>query len=331
MAAEVTFHNRRAIQIENPLVRVTVTVEGGHVAEILDKASGVNPLWVPPWRSIEPSSYSARSHPEYGQSVESRLLCGIMGHNLCLDLFGPPSDEEAAAGVDVHGEAGIVPYEITASGTELTARCRMPIAQLSFERHIRLEGRRVTMVETVENLSALDRPIAWTQHVTLGPPFLEPGVTLFRAPTVKTEPIAGTSLKLDLCAAAAPSGGYTVHLLDPGQEQSFFTAWSPSSKLLFGYVWRRVDFPWLGIWEENRSRAHAPWNGRTLTRGMEFGVSPVPETRKQMIDRGKMFDTPGYRWIGARARLRVEYYAAIALASDIPDTAAPLVSALPAG
>ena len=28
---------------------------------------------------------------------------------------------------------------------------------------------------------------------------------------------------------------------------------SPASKLAFGYVWRRADFPWLGIWEENHS------------------------------------------------------------------------------
>ena len=31
--------------------------------------------------------------------------------------------------------------------------------------------------ETVENLDAYDRPIAWTQHVTLGPPFLDRGRT----------------------------------------------------------------------------------------------------------------------------------------------------------
>jgi hypothetical protein len=320
MAAEVTYHNRRAVQIENDILRLTVTVEGGHIAEILDKASGVNPLWIPPWRSIEPSIYSAAGHPEYGANVESRLLCGIMGHNLCLDLFGPPSEEEAAAGVDVHGEASVVPYEITVSGAELTARCRMPIAQLAFERHIRLVGRRLAIVETVENLSALDRPIAWTQHVTLGPPFLERGATQFRAPSVKSQAIAGSPQNLELCTGEELSGGVTTHLMDPGQEQSYFTAWSPSSQLALGYVWRRADFPWLGVWEENRSRAHAPWNGLTLTRGMEFGVSPVPETRKQMIERGKMFDTPGYRWIPARSRIRAEYHAGIAPARTIPDT-----------
>ena len=47
-AQETTFRNRRAVSIENERLRVTVTVQGGHTAEILDKASGMNPLWPPP-------------------------------------------------------------------------------------------------------------------------------------------------------------------------------------------------------------------------------------------------------------------------------------------
>ena len=87
---QTDFHNRRAVQVENDAVRVTLTIEGGHIAEILEKNSGVNPLWIPPWPSIEISSYSREKHPEYGADSESKLLAGIMGHNLCLDMFGPP-------------------------------------------------------------------------------------------------------------------------------------------------------------------------------------------------------------------------------------------------
>jgi hypothetical protein len=42
---ETRYRGRRATSIENDLVRVTVLHEGGHIAEILDKQSGVNPLW----------------------------------------------------------------------------------------------------------------------------------------------------------------------------------------------------------------------------------------------------------------------------------------------
>ncbi|MBV9308119.1 MAG: hypothetical protein JOZ45_18380, partial [Acidobacteriaceae bacterium] len=77
------FQGHEAVQLENDQIRITVLREGGHLAEVLHKASGVNPLWVPPWPSIEPSTYQAAMHPEYGGNSESKLLCGIMGHNLC--------------------------------------------------------------------------------------------------------------------------------------------------------------------------------------------------------------------------------------------------------
>lgn len=160
-----TFHNRPAVQLENTSVRVTVLVDGGHIAEIRDKASGINPLWIPPWTDEYPV--------DFGSISESRLLRGIMGHNLCLDLFGPPSDAEAAAGVVAHGEGGILPYEFEALQNGLICRCTLPSSQLGFERTIRLDGNRVLIEETVENLSAFDRPVAWTQHVTLGPPLSE--------------------------------------------------------------------------------------------------------------------------------------------------------------
>ena len=82
------YRGRRAAAIENQFLRVTVLQEGGHIAEILDKETGINPLWTPPWRAIEPSAYGPDVYAEYGAGVEGKLLAGIMGHNLCLDIFG---------------------------------------------------------------------------------------------------------------------------------------------------------------------------------------------------------------------------------------------------
>src|SRR5215472_7567242 len=185
---EQNFRGRRATSIENGRLRVTILHEGGHIAEILDKATGVNPLWIPPWPSIEPSTYDRAKHPEYGNDAESKLLAGIMGHNLCMDIFGGPSEEEAAAGMTVHGEASVARYEIWSDASGLTARAQFPIAQLRLERRIHFGGERAIEIrETLENLSAADRPIAWTQHVTLGPPFLERGRTEFRASATKSK------------------------------------------------------------------------------------------------------------------------------------------------
>ena len=87
--------------------------------------------------------------------------------------------------------------------------------------------------------------------------------------------------------------------------------------LLQGPVETRQSF--CVIWEENSSRTASPWNGTVLTRGMEFGVSPFPETRRRMIERGRLFDTPAYRWLPARAEVTVEYWAVVRPAADVPE------------
>jgi hypothetical protein len=326
----MTFRGRSAVSIENGAIRVTVLREGGHIAEILHKASGVNPLWIPPWPSIEPSAYGAVSHPEYGSGIDARLLAGIMGHNVCLDLFGGPSDEEASAGIGVHGEASVAPYEVQAHGDRLTMSARLPLAQIDFHRDITLEGAGIEVRESVRSFAAFDRPIGWTQHVTLGPSFLECGVTHFRISAGRSKvfekefgvadylqrgaefgwPLAprsdGAVADLSVFNAAAVSSAFTAHLMD---EQAFFTAFNPRLHLAFGYSWRCADFPWLGRWEENRSRTETPWNGQTIACGLEFGVSPMPESRRQMIARGKMFGVPTFRWLPAHGVLVTRYSA----------------------
>ena len=66
MTASPLFRGRRAATVENGDLRVTVLEEGGHIAEIFDKQTGLNPLWIPIWPSIEPSAYHVDRHAEYG-------------------------------------------------------------------------------------------------------------------------------------------------------------------------------------------------------------------------------------------------------------------------
>ena len=344
MPNETVFNGRRALSIENDDLHVTVLFGGGHIAAVHDKATGVNPLWVAPWSSIDSSRFDAAKHRDYGDGVDARLLAGIAGHNLCLDIFGGPSEEEARAGLPVHGEASNVDYDLQTASGALTASARLPLAGMEVERRLELRGRAVWIRETVRNTGAVDKPVGWTQHVTLGPPFLEKGVTEFRASMTRSRTfesafgahdylaagadfdwpdaprIGGGSADLRRFPAAPASSAYSAHLADPARDHAFFVAFSPSSRLTFGYVWRRADFPWMGIWEENFSRSAAPWSSRTLTRGMEFGASPFPETRRAMVERRTLFDTPTFRWIPARSEVSVEYWCVAGDAEHIPET-----------
>ena len=342
---EVEYRGRRAYELESDALELVVTVEGGHIAAIRDKASGINPLWEPPWPTIEPSAWSPDRHPGYGDGPEARLLAGILGHNICLDIFGPPSDEEAAAGLDVHGEAATAAYTIAREGEWLSCRADLPEAGLRFTRWLRLKSRILQIHETVENLRGVDHPVGWTQHVTLGPPFLEKGRTRFRVTGTRSKVYEGEFApegrglqqpgaefdwphvplrnggtdNLEVFTSAPVSGGFTTTLMDPARDEVFFIAWSPTHRLAIGYQWKRADFPWLGRWEENLSREQPPWNGRTIALGMEFGVSPMPETRREMVERGSLFDAPAFRWIAARSRVEAEYRAAVWPADSLPE------------
>src|SRR5579862_2610841 len=172
------FQNREALQLETKALRVTVLRGGGHIAEILHKKTGMNPLWIPPWSSIEPSQYDAMLHPQYGLSTDAKLLSGIMGHSLC-DIFGPPSDEELSHGISVHGEASVASYDGDVGDRQICLSALLPHSMLRITRFIRIDDDELHLRirESVDNVSPVDRPIAWTQHVSLGPPFLEAGDT----------------------------------------------------------------------------------------------------------------------------------------------------------
>jgi hypothetical protein len=53
---------------------------------------------------------------------------------------------------------------------------------------------------------------------------------------------------------------------------------------------------------------------------MEFGVSPMPETRRRMMDRRTLFDVPAYRWIPARTRVIADYWIVTGIEESIPES-----------
>ena len=76
-------------------------------------------------------------------------------------------------------------------------------SQLRLVRRLRLNDGVIRVSEAVENLAATDRPVAWTEHVTLGPPFLENGVTEFRASATRSKVLETTFGSADYLTAAA--------------------------------------------------------------------------------------------------------------------------------
>jgi hypothetical protein len=317
---------------------VSVLEGGGHICELnLNAITGVNPLWRPPWETIDPSEYATTKHVRrYGEPPDGRLLAGIAGHSLSFDHFGPPSPEETAAGLSTHGEAPALKWNVqkhtTSPEPHLQYGLTLPEARIRFSRKLTLDRRDAVIYceEEAVNLSPYDRPISWNEHVTFGPPFLEAGITWFDMPATRAKvcpasyssrfslrpdaefnwPQAPTKDRKRINLRTMPAerfGHYTAQLLNPKLETAFIAACNPRLKLLVVYAFRRADFPWVGNWEERHNRTQAPWSGKTFCRGLEFSTTPFPIPRREIIDQGSLFGEPTYRWLPAKSKAQVRF------------------------
>lgn len=330
----MTQWGRRVVHLDNGAAELTIMLGGGHIADLrLRGGPAVNPFWVPVWKSLEPWRYRPSMAAHYGQ----KLLAAIFGHNLCLGNFGEPSPEEQKAGLGSHGEAPVARWRVLRRSTagrmlKFAYGCDMPIAGMSMVRTItsRKNSSIFHVRETITNLARRDLPFTICEHVTFGPPFLEREVTIFDMPATKghTFPgVFGQPQRLRMNAVfewpagpgergpvdlrkiqRARNSDFSAQLIDPRRDLGWFSAVNPKLGLLVAYVWKRADFPWVGNWEENYARAAAPWNRKSLTRGMEFANGPFPESIREAVNRNRLFGTPTFAWLPARGTVGLNYF-----------------------
>lgn len=337
---------RAGFRLQGEWGHVSAVLGGGHICHLVTaKHPEMNPLWRPPWRTIDPEKYSAEAHQShFGAPPDGQLLAGIAGHSISFDHFGPPSREEIAAGMSTHGEAPAVRWQIfrefqeSRPGVECGAE--LPVAQIDLRRTLRIDPHHpvVYCEETARNLSRSDRPISWTEHVTVGPPFLACGDTFVDMPAThaKVNPASysdammiAPDAEFQWPIAPLQGGGfhdlrttpdgcylrYTAQLLDPSRTIGYTAIANARAGLMLAYVFRRADFPWVGNWEERFYLKTAPWGGKTFCRGIEFSSTPFAIPKRETIAQGPLFGEATYRWLPALSASTVRY---LTLLVDIP-------------
>ena len=308
-AHAVQWKNRRAYRLSNGKVELTVLAGGGHIADFRLCGSPINALWESPWPTIEPQTFSSREHAAlYGDGPVGKFLCGYTGHALALGYFGMPSPAEAEQGLPLHGEAASSEWKVVFSGLRtiilrrLAMEVTLPVFRLHFRREISLPAEAFTacITEVVTNLSGNEVEFQWVEHAAFGEPLFANGeATLFVSGTRGVTWPAGYEGRellssnsnfggrmrrrpmvepVDLSQPFVRDGtGFVAAVLaDLDRENAFVAVHNRRHALVAGYSFDRRVFPWIALWEENRAREYAPWNGRTRVRGVEFGTSPMP-------------------------------------------------------
>ena len=246
-----------------------------------------------------------------------------MGHFLCLDRWGRPSDEEKKNGMPFHGEASRVMWDILTPptpgqrGTLAEMGATLPLAGIKIKRRIVLSANEPLFLvrEEVTNTNKLGRVFNMVQHPTIGPPFLDEQTVVdsnARRGFMQDSPLPNPEALIVTWPEARHDGKpvdlrhlTTVH--DPNvvsftidDEYGWVTAANPARGLLIGYIWKRTEYPWFNVWRHVE-------NGKPFARGLEFGTTGLHQPFPVLVAKGRIFDRPLYEYMDANATVSKSY------------------------
>ncbi|MGV3723067.1 MAG: hypothetical protein ACO1SX_19380 [Actinomycetota bacterium] len=238
-----------------------------------------------------------------------------MGHFLCLDRWGPPSEAEAGNGMPFHGEASKVVWRVTRpperreGGVEAEMTAELPLAGLVVKRSIRVSDASALVVvqEEVTNRNKLGRIFNMVQHPTIGPPFLDAETRVDAGagrgfmqssplpnperPEVRWPDALHQGKRVDLRRLTDNPDPNVVSFESLGA-QGWTTATAPAQQPLIGYVWQSAEYPWFNAWRHVE-------NGKPALRGLEFGTTGLHQPFPVLVAKGRIFDLPLYTYLDA--------------------------------
>lgn len=296
--------SRPILSMQGEAVQLVIDLGGGSISDFRLGEDGLNPLKWDSWH-FKPDSV-----------LESPLAPRSMGHFLCLDRWGPATENEAEMGMGWHGEASRSWWSIRQAPTHVDGRVQaqmaatLPLAGLEVLRTIRLHDDQpiFTVREEVKNTRHIGRIYNIVQHPTIGPPFLDestvvdangtrgfmqetPGLN-FEKPEVRWPDALkkdGTQVNLRHLKDDASPAVVSFIIEDA---YGWVTAINASEQLLIGYLWPRADYPWFNVWR------HVV-DGKPFARGLEFGTTGLHQPGPVLVEKGKIFDRHLFRFIDA--------------------------------
>lgn len=292
-----TVENRPAVRLDGSAAQLKIELGGGSVSDFHLTDFPLNPLTWDSGRS------TAGPRP--------------MGHFLCLDRWGAPSEAEQRNGMPFHGEASRVQWrvvhkpEVKGEQVEAEMTAALPIAGLQIIRRIRLskDAAAFSVTERVTNTNPLGRIYNMVQHPTIAPPFLDEHTLVDsnakrgfmqssplpdpENPSVEWPYASDKGVQVDLRRLSAePSPNVVSYTIE--EEYGWTTASSVSRGLLIGYLWKVTDYPWFNAWRHSE-------NGRPTARGLEFGTTGLHQPFPVLVRKGSIFGRRIYEYLDANA------------------------------
>jgi hypothetical protein len=271
------------IKLESGESILAIDLYGGAITHFSLKKTGINPLSF---------SFSKEQMP-----VNNKRGAPYKGHFLCLGRWGQPSAGEINAGLPNHGHFANIHWQLEKPYKKNALRMKAIslLEGLSVERKIVLDKSSpvFTVQEVIQNINPLGRLFNIVQHPTLAAPFLNERTVidcngtmgfdqaLYREIEENTLqwPVANDDRqnRIDGRTPATPYNAVFSFLVDPGCEYGWVTSFSPEHDLLFGYTWKRSDYPWIHLWQQYAA-------GAIQYRGIEFGTAGLHQPFNEILN-----------------------------------------------
>jgi len=297
------------VSLKNSKMILQVNLRGGAYIDFHLKDLPINPL---NWKIKDPEQ------PPF------------MGHFLCFDRWGPPSEGEKVNGFVHHGEVNTQKWELLDNPQKKDGfasclmRCMLPMGGLQLTRKIELAKDEPVffVTEEIKNLNKNGRMFNIVQHVTLAPPFLDQS-TLFDNNTVKGfEDREDGSLNQEETVLKWPEANHngkkislrqfrdewpriSSFVYSQNEEYAWVTACNPGKGLMIGYLWKTSEYPWINFWRSME-------NGNPMAFGMEFGTTGLHEPFPVVAEKGKIFGRNIYDFIDSGETLSKSFIAFLA-------------------
>ena len=289
---------RQLVTLEGKAAVLTVDVAGGAIVDFHFKGRTLNPFT---W-----------NYPEKGDKTPRP-----MGHFVCFDRWGQPSQNEGKNGMPFHGEATTVQWMVLSQPVmkngAVTAKmsCSLPIGGMTLIRTMVLSDTApvVEVTEEITNVNKLGRVYNIVQHPSIGPPFLDESVIVdcnalkgymqeSPMPTPEEPTLywpknfyRGTIVDFRYLTDN-PNPAVVSFVFRDGEEYGWVTACNPAGGLLVGYRWKTAEYPWLNIWRNVK-------DSKPAARGIEFGTTGLHQPFDVLLEKGTMFGRPLYEYLDA--------------------------------
>ena len=298
------------VKLENHTVSLMVDPFGGAITSFRLNDNVINPLSF---------SFSKEQMPANNQPGAV-----YQGHFACIGRWGAPSIGEMKAGLPHHGEPANIGWTID---EQHPAGLRMHVTAAKEGLHV---TRKIVLdtfqpvfavTEEITNTNGLGRPFNIVQHPTLAPPFLDANTSIDCNAAEGLEQAVYSRVgncnvnwpmvkdmheqSFDLRRPTVPYNSVFSFVVKEQGEYGWITAYSPAHNLLFGYLWKRADYPWIHLWQH--------FTNETIAyRGIEFGTAGIHQPFSEFIQSTPtLFGEKTYEYLDAGEAITKTYFSFI--------------------